>query len=346
MQIAAKDLKGYSITKIIRSLMNHEKVSGLEAEVSSQIENESGSRAEGCHVPLEMLARRDLNVTSASQGGSFVETTITPEIISLLSNSVSILRLGATRLSGLRSNISIPRQTAAATAYSLAESATLTKSTPAIDQVSLTPRRVSCGTDLTRQLLLQSSVDVENFVRADIMQRINIKIDRLAITGTGSDSEPTGLMHQGGVGSVTFGATPTYAKMVAFETALSSGNADRGKMSYLTTPATKAALKTATKVASSTFPIYIWEPGNFNDDSNDGMVNGYRAAASNNVPGNQVIFGNFQDLIVGFFGGVDLIVNPYSRASEAIISIVAHIFFDVALAHAPSFCISSDAGTL
>jgi hypothetical protein len=97
-------------------------------------------------------------------------------------------------------------------------------------------------------------------------------------------------------------------------------------------------------VASSTFPIYIWEPGDFNDGSQDGVVNSYRAAATNQISNNLVAFGNWEDVIHALWGGYDVVVNPFARDTDAVVRITVNTFGDVAVRHAASFAWSTDAG--
>jgi HK97 family phage major capsid protein len=342
-----REVGRYSIARAIASVVKEGRVTGLEAEASRACERALGIQAQGFMVPLHCLApiraTRDLNVTTFGQGGAFVPTSILTPIIEILRNKTTVVRLGAKVMAGLQGNIAIPRETAPGTAYSLAESATLTKSTQAIDQVSLTPHRVGATNDYTKQLLLQSSVDVENFIREDLLAVIGIKLDKLALEGAGSNSEPTGILHTPAIGSVTFGATATFAKMVAFETSLASANADRGRMAYITSPAVRGALKTTPKVANSTFPIFLWEDGP-NDGTDDGRINGYRAAATNQISNNLVAFGNWEELILAIWGGYDVVVNPFTRDTDAVVRITINTFVDIAVRHAASFCWSSDAG--
>jgi hypothetical protein len=253
-------------------------------------------------------------------------------------------RLGVQGMAGLEGNVAIPRQTGVATAYSLAESATLTKSTQALDQVLLTPHRVGAYNEYTKQLLLQSSVDVENFIRDDLFKVIAIKWDKLILEGSGSSSEPTGILHQDGIASIHFGAAPTFAKLVAFETALANVNADLGAMAYVSSPSVRGVLKVTPKVPNSTFPIFVWEKGAWNDGSYDGEINSYRAAATNQISGNLVAFGNWSDAIHALWGGYDVVVNPYTRDIDAVVRITINTFGDVAVRHAASFAWSDDSG--
>jgi HK97 family phage major capsid protein len=326
------------------------RLSGVEAEAHRAYEAKFHQRAEGFFIPPDVIVgtragmhQRDMNVNTFGAGGAFVQTSIATPIIELLRNRMVCLRLGAQSLAGLVGNCAIPRQTGAGTAYSLAESATLTKSMQAIDQILLTPHRVGAYNEYSKQLLLQSSVDVENFIRDDLMKVVAIRWDSLMLIGSGSSSEPTGILHTTGVGSVNFGATATLAKVVSFETALAAANADAGPMAYVVSPTVKAAWKTIPKIGS-TMPIFIWEDGDYGDGSNDGKVNSYRAASTNQIPNNQVFFGRFQDLIQAMWGGYDVVVNPYSRDIDAMVRITVNTFGDIAVRHAASFAVSADSG--
>lgn len=352
------DPKQYSIRRAIQSVIDTRKPipEGLEGDVHHKVAERmkgmgaaKGGGADGFWVPFERaipagtISKRDLNVTTFGQGGAFVATTLVTPVIELLRNKMVASRLGIQTMAGLTGNVAIPRQTGAATAYSLPETATLTKSNQAIDQVLLAPHRVGATQDYSKQLLLQSSVDVENFLRDDLMKVIAIKIDKLVLEGSGAGSEPTGILNTTGIGSIHFGAAATLAKMVAFETSLANANADLGKMAYVTTPTVRGVLKVAPKVGT-TFPIFIWEDGEFGDGTNDGDVNGYRAAATNQISNNAVAFGNFDDVILAMWGGLDVVVDPFSRATDGVIRITINTFIDVALRHSASFCWSDDSG--
>ncbi len=350
--------RNYSVGRGIQScLLRRTNIpDGLEGEVHSEMEKrglpkESG----GFAVPFDALIskrmsrrqQRDLNVTTFGQGGATVATSILTPIIELLRNRMVCDRLGVQGMAGLEGNVAIPRQTGAATAYSLPEQTSLTKSTQALDQILLTPHRVGAYNDYSRQLLLQSSIDVENFLREDLMKVIAIRWDYLILQGQGGGSEPTGVLNTTGVGSLLFGGTATWAQAVAFETALSLANADLGNMAFVTDPAVRGRWKVIAKTGvgvTSVVPIFLWEKGAWGDGSNDGEVSGYRAAATNQVLNHLVFFGNWEDVIHALWGGYDVIVDPYTRAIDGTNRITVNTFGDVAVRHAASFCVSADTG--
>lgn len=351
-----REQKSYSICRALQDCLIHKRQvpeGTLEGEVHQEmVKRNIGVQAGGFWVPPDaMIARsmnrrqrmqRDLNVNTFSQGGAFVQTTILTPIIEILRNRMVTDRLGVQGMAGLEGNVAIPRQSGAATAYSLPEQATLTKSTQALDQIILSPHRVGAYNSYSRQLILQSSVDVENFMRDDLMKVIAINWDYLILQGQGGGNQPTGILNTTGIGSVTFGAAATWSKIIAFETALALGNADLGNMAYVTSPSVRGTLKATAKIGT-TFPIFIWETKDWQDGSNDGEVNGYRAAATNQILANLLFFGNWEDCIHALWGGMDVIVDPFTQATDATIRVTVNTFGDVAVRHAASFAVSSDA---
>lgn len=280
--------------------------------------------------------QRDLVATNFNAGGASVATDLILPIIEILRNKMVTDKLGVRTLSGLEGNIAIPRQTAAATAYSVAETTALTLSTQALDQVAMTPHRVGAINRYSKQLLLQSSMDVENFVRDDLLTVIALDWDRLTLNGAGAASEPMGVINTPGVGSITFGAAATFAKLVAFETAIAVLNAPTEGRAYVTTSAAKGVLKAAALLLTGATTVAaraLWE--------ND-MINGYPAIDSQQVPLNLMVFGAWPEVIRGLWGGFDVVIDPYTLKTNAEVEIAINTWGDVVTRHPQSFCVSAD----
>jgi HK97 family phage major capsid protein len=298
---------------------------------------------------------RDLVVGTSTAGGHTVATELlSGSFIDLLRARARVMQMGATVLGDLSGNIAIPRQTGGASCYWVAESGVPTESQPSFDQVSMTPKTVGTYTDFSRRLLLQSSLDVEAFVRAELAITLAIYgIDYAALNGSGSSNEPTGLFNASGVGAVvmgTNGTALTWAKVVEFETAIANANADVGTMAYLSNSKVRGSLKTIEKFSGS--GKEIWQPGR--DPRNGiGEVNGYDAYVSNNVSSaytkgsssgvcSGVAFGNWADLFIGMWGGLDLLLDPYSAATSGGKRVVALQDCDIAVRRGGSFAVSKD----
>jgi HK97 family phage major capsid protein len=125
--------------------------------------------------------------------------------------------------------------------------------------------------------------------------------------------------------------SPTWANIVAMETEVSTDNALGGSLAYLTTPVIAGAMKVTDKGTDT---------GQFvlGGDNSDGKLNGYRCAVSNNVPEKHILFGNWADVIVGFWSGMDILVDPYTNSAKGEIIVQVFLDVDVALRHAESMC--------
>lgn len=305
----------------------------------------------------EMNLYRDLTVGAPTAGGNLVATELLgSSFIDLLRHAMVLDRLGITWLRDLNGNIAIPSQTGAATAYWVAESGAPTESAQTVGQVTLSPKTVGAFTDYSRRLLLQSSIDVEAFVRADLAAIIGLAIQAAAINGAGASNEPTGILNTSGIGSVaggTNGLAPTYAHMVALETALGNANADFGSLAYLTNSKVRGKLRTTEEFATTNGkPVWTSMPG----QRGVGEVLGYEALVTNSVPStltkgtssgvcSAIIFGNWVDLLLGMWGGLDVMLDPYTGATSGTKRVIALQDLDVAVRHVESFAAMKDALT-
>ena len=349
------EAKRFSFVRALNALANPtnrraQEEAAFEREASDAFGAQLGRSAQGFFVPVEVQTR-DLVAGTPTAGGNTVATNLLAgNFIELLRNKLALTGMGAQFLSGLVGQIAIPRQTSGATSYWVAESGAPTESQQAFDQVTMSPKTVGAFTDISRKLLLQSSIDVESFVRNDLATVLALAIDLAAINGSGASNQPTGILNTAGIGSVvggTNGLAPTWAHMVDLESQIAVANADVASMGYLTNAKVRGKLKQTSKVSGQNG--FIWEAGNT-------PLNGYMAGVSNQVPSNltkgtsagvcsAILFGNFADLIIGQWGVLDLMVDPYSGSTSGTVRVVALQDVDVAVRHAESFAAMKDALT-
>ena len=330
--LTAQESRSFSFMRAINYLANPTDRSAREAaafeiEASEAAATKLGRQSRGITIPQDVL-RRDLNVGAATAGGNLVATELDAgSFIDLLRNASALDQAGATVLTGLTGNLAIPRQSGAGTAYWVAESGAPTESQQTVDQVSLTPKTVAAFTDYSRRLMIQSSIDVENMVRTDLARVLALKIDLAGLYGTGSNGEPLGLKLTTGIGTEDFAAdTPTFAEVVALESDVATANALLGSPVYLMNAAMRGGLKTKAKDTGS--GLFVME-GN--------EVNGYQGVLSNQVASGDLWFGNFADLIIGYFSGLDLMVDPYTNSTSGTVRVVAMQDVDIAVRHPESF---------
>lgn len=303
-----------------------------------------------------LAGRRDLTVGTAADGGNLVATELLgSSFIDLLRNAMVMDRLGATFLTDLNGNIAIPSQTGAATGYWVTEGNAPTESQQTVGQVAMSPKTVGAFTDYSRRLLLQSSIDVEAFIRADLAAIIGLAIQYAAINGPGTGGAPTGILNTSGIGAVAGGANglaPAYSHIVDLESAVANANADMGSLAYLTNTKVRGTLR-KTEEFSSTNGRPVWTSGG---QPGVGSLIGYDALTTNSVPSDldkgtstgvcsAILFGNWADLLIGMWGGLDVMLDPYTGATAGTKRVVALQDVDVALRHAESFAAMKDALT-
>jgi HK97 family phage major capsid protein len=291
---------------------------------------------------------RDLLAGTNNAGGHTVATELLgSSFIELLRNALVLDRMGVTMLRDLNGNIAIPSQTAGATGYWVAENGAPTESQQTLGQVTMTPKTVGAFTDYSRRLLLQSSIDVEAFVRADLATVVAQTILTAAINGSGSSNQPYGVLNTSGIGAVamgTNGAAPTYDSLVDLESAVANVNAAVGNLAFLTNTKVRGKLR-KTQVFAGTNGQPVWGKGR---ESGLGDVMGYDAYVTNAVPStltkgsatsvcSAAVFGNWADLLIGMWGGLDVMLDPYTGGAAGTKRVIALQDLDITVRRVASF---------
>jgi len=326
-----------------------QRAAAFERECSEAASQRTGKQAQGLMVPSD-IQHRNLLAGTANVGGNTVATDLLAgEFIEALRNALILPALGARMLTGLQGNIAIPRQSGVGSVAWVAENAAAGASNVTFGQVLMSPRTIAANTAFSRRLLLQSSLDVESFVQQQLATDLALGIQQAAINGTGAANQPSGILTQ--VATTVLGGAngglPTWAHIVQAESDVAAANADVGTMAYLTNARVRGRLKTTSMVSGQNG--FIWA-------GNDTPLNGYRAAVTNAVPSNltkgtavgvcsAIIFGNFADLIIGMWGGLELIVDPYTGSTSGNVRVTALQDVDVAIRNVASFATMVDALT-
>jgi HK97 family phage major capsid protein/HK97 family phage prohead protease len=329
-----KEKREFSFIRAINALAHPnskeaQRAAGFELEVSRAAQEKSGKEAQGILIPADVLGygRRDLTVGSASGGGDLVATELMSDsFIDLLRKALVLQQAGANVMTGLQGMVAIPRQSGGATTYHVAESGAINESQLTVDQVTMQPRTIGALTDYSRRLLLQSSIDIENLIRRDLAQQIAIEVENQAINGIGAGSYPLGFLNVTGIN--TESGYTTFADYVNAEAALSTDNALLGSLGYMMNSALRGTLKTTEKASNTAQFVY----------EADNTINGYPAYVSNSMPSNTAVFANFSDIMIGFWSGLDIMVDPYTGSSSGTVRVVAMQDYDVAIRHPESIC--------
>jgi HK97 family phage major capsid protein len=311
---------------------------GFEREASIAIAKRNGSDPAngGFFVPYEVQQR---DMTSAgSSGSNYLVATdnLAGSFIDLLRARAVVAQLGATMLPGLVGNVTIPKQTAASTAYWLTNEATaITESQPTIGQLALTPKTVGAYTELSRLMLLQGTPAADRLVMDDFAKVLALAIDAAALTGPGSGGAPTGITATGSIGSVT-GTSLAYAGMLEFQSDIAGNNALTTGCAYVTTPAVAALLAARVKFSSTASPL--WDGSLI-----DANVCGFRGAATTQMTAAAMLFGDFSQVIIGEWGMLELAVSNSegNNFKAGIVGVRAFQTVDVGVRNAGAFSLAT-----
>ena len=341
--------RSFSIVKFLREA-SEGKLTGLEADVAEMGAKEYerlGLTKKGFVLPSAALrASAGQNYTTNADGG-YAKSEMAPRYIDGLKERMAVVKLGATVLSDLVGSLPLVGA-GSMTAQWLAEGASASVSKSTFARVTMTPHRNAIIGAFSKDLLRQTSIDVEQIVWNKIQQAHAELLESAAIAGTGSSNQPTGILSTSGIGSVAIGTNGgpiTWAKVVELETKVNAANGNRGKLAYLTNAKVIGDLKTIER-ASNTARFLL----------EGDRLNGYPIEWTNLVPSNltkgtssskcsAMVFGNFEDLYIGHWGGVDVVVDPFTLAENGDVRIVLNSWDDCVVAEPKSFAAVVDLTT-
>lgn len=327
--LSAKEARRYSFINAMRALMGDRSVDvGFERECSDAVSKMLGRAARGLFVPYDVQVR-DLQITGGGTGANVVATNLLAgNFITALRNAMALPKLGVTTLTGLVGDIAIPKG-GTATGYWIAETATPTESTPTLSQVTGSPKGVGATVDISRKLLLQSSIDVEAYVRNEIAEALAKAIDAAAFNGAGT-SEPTGLL-TGPIStdvSMTAGSV-TYADICSMISTVTGKNVMFDNIRFAVT--NEVFWKLAATATSTNGPVFI-------ADYNTNRILGRPAIVSENVTANYGFVGDWSQMILAMWGnGLDLTVDPYSGSKSGLVSVTGFMDADILVKNADAF---------
>lgn len=327
-----EDVQRYSLFRAINAqVTGNWEDAEYERECSISIADRLGKEARGLYIPYEVQRA----VLSTANSSALVGTDHRDDLfIEALEAESFVVGLGARVLTGLVGDVDIPKALGGISFGWIAEDADAPATDAQFGTVQLKPKTIAGAVLITRKLMKQSSPEVEALIEADIRRGVALSIDEAVISADGTANNPKGILATTGVNTVPIADVtnhvPTFAEAVDFETALADDNALRGSLAYATTPA--IAGKTKTTAIDSGSGIML------NQNNN---INGYKVVSSSLVPSGKTIFGNFNDVVIGMWGVMDLVVDTATKASSG--GLVLRVFqdIDVAVRHPESFAITA-----
>jgi len=318
-----------SLLTVLRAGMEGRTLTGAEAEIHAELERRHGKAQNGgILVPLAAFEKRANTTTSAAD---LVGTDHrADQYIGPLRDSLLVRNLGVRTLSGLVGNVSIPKWGSGLSAGWVTEGQALSESDMTFDAVTLTPHHVGGITEMSRQLIQQSAPAIEDLVRQDLSYAVAAEIDRAIIAGSGTAGQPLGLIGRTGVQTAALPAS--WDDVLDIEQMLAAINVN--PTGWYTSPAVLTALRKILK-APTAGSGYIATASSIGD---------LPASSSNAAPVDTAILGDWSQVLLGQWGAVEILVNPFAEAPYRRGGVLVRAFstIDVAVRHEEAFVVAQD----
>ena len=337
------DVRSFSISKFLREAQ-HDSLTGIEAEMAKEGEAEFkrtgiNPGANSVFLPSFVRSYDYTNASESAYGQAWIEQTQL-SYDGKLRGAMLGEKLGVKYLNGLQGNVGIV--TGGADASWVAEEGAASVAKPAYAKASLTPKRLQVLQGITYDLLHQSTKDVDRLIMDDMVKAHAAALDAAIFAGSGSSGQPTGVLNASGINTIytndsSHAAAVTYAKLVQMETEVGEDNGLLDEtLAYVVNAKIQGKLKTIPQIDG--YPYYLM---------NDGKVNGYPCFMTNAIPTatfsgtsncSSALFGPWSQVLVGGWGGLQFIVDPFTAKNKGVLEITAIAYHDVLVRHAAAFC--------
>jgi len=344
----------FSICKLIAATFENSVDAGREREICQEQRRLTGRKGEGHLVPFECLVpeRRDLEkrvLTIAGDGSNLVSTTVLGDqfIDALRPMSVATM-LGARIITGLTSDIALPRRDARTpTAAWFTENNAISSGDQSFDQVTGTPRHLGVISEFGRKTMLQSTPGIEALTREHLLAELASALDLGVLKGSGAP-QPTGITNTSSIGTLdNSSGAPDWADINTVIATVEAADVPMTSMGWALNAYTKSKLRQTTKVSSDAGAGFLME--------NDGSVGGHRTAVTSQLAGDpanspvidgEAIFGNWGQVIVALWSGMEILVNPFQSDSysKGNVSVRGITDADVLVRHPEAFVYWSNIG--
>lgn len=321
-QINKKTMEKFSLLKAINDVANNRQLDerALEVVTAGQNEMRKAGQSYAGQIVLPIEERANIQATVATAGQENVAEDKLGILEPLRANLV-LVQAGASYMTGLIGNVSIPVYSGSNVGWA-GEVDAASNGGGTFSEVNLEPKRLTAYIDVSKQFLIQDSNSAEEMLKRDIVSAIANKLEATILGSEAGDAKkPAGMLNA----VVADSNAITYKDIVKMEADLEAKNV-RGDIKFIVSPSAKTDLKTTDKGTDT---------GKYLMEGNE--VNGYPVLSTSAVAGKGVIFGNFADLVIGQWGGIDLTVDPYTQAANGKVRLVINAYFDAKPRRAEAF---------
>lgn len=311
--------KRFSLVRAIRNIANNQPLDDVTLAVIKEGQEEARKAGVNAQGQIQLPTEERAAVTVTAEGEDVVATELFDILTPLRARNV-LVQAGAKFLNNLVGNVQVPIMTASNVTWE-GETSSAQDGAPTFSHVTLSPKRLTAYIDISKQMIAQDSIGVENAIREDLVKAINAKLEETVLgDAAGTTTKPAGIFN-----TISPDAVATFADICDKEADVEDANVT-GECVYIMSNKAKAVLRGLIKGTNATGMVY-----------ENGEVDGTKAFNTSNVSGKQYVYGDFSNLAIGSWGGVDLTVDPYTKAGDGQIRIVVNMYVDAQILREEAF---------
>lgn len=311
--------KKFSLVKAIRSIANNQPLDDVTLAVINAGSEEARKAGVSAQGQIQLPTEERATVTVAAEGEDVVATELFDILTPLRAKNV-LVNAGARFMGNLVGNVQLPIMTKSNVTWE-GEVASAKDGAPTFSHKTLSPKRLTAYVDISKQMIAQDSIGVENAIRTDLINAINSKLEETILgDAAGTATQPAGIFNE-----VTPTAVSDFKTICAKEATVEDANVI-GDCKYILSNKAKAELRAMAKSTKSTQLVY-----------ENGEIDGTQAFNTSNVDGKKYVYGDFSNLAIGSWSGLDVTVDPYSKAGDGQIRIVVNMYVDAVVLRPEAF---------
>lgn len=319
--------ENFSLVKAIRAIANNQKLDEISSAVIEKGKEEMRKSGLSYGGQIQLPTEERATITVTAEHDDVIETEFENLLAPLRAKNV-LANAGARYLSSLVGDVQVPIMGATSVGWA-GEVAEAADGASEFTSVTLSPKRLTAYIDISKQFLVQDSIDAENMIKQDLVNAISTKLEETILgTASGSTTQPEGIFH-----AIPMSADTTdinaYSAVTAAEAKVEDNNI-LGQPVYVMSNKAKAVFRAMPKSSKSTQLVY-----------EGGELDGTPVYSTSNISDKKFIYGDFSNLVIGNWGGIDLTVDPYTKAAAGQVRLVINAFFDAKVVRPEAFVTGS-----
>ena len=306
--------RNFSLLGAIRAVSENRSLDPIAQAVilegQAEMRNRSLSLVGQIQLPTAVEERA---ITVQTEGEDIVATNLMDVMGSLKAKNV-LVQAGARVLENLTGDVQFPLSSSANCSWE-GETSETAATDMTFTHVKLSPKRLSCVVDVSKQFLLQDSASAERVIREEILSAINSKLEKTFLGAEqGTNTMPQGLFYNNGT---PLTEVAKFKDLTDLEADVENANVD-GKVVYLLSPKAKGALRNMVNGDKTTNLVY-----------ENGAVDGTEALSTSNIAEKRFAYGDFSNVVIANWGNLDITVDPMTKAASGLVRLVVNFYCDV-----------------